>query len=60
VMTLAFSGVAAANLGSGARTIDSVFHTNQENAGAVDLVGDQLDKLVEVLWRVRLIVIDEI
>ena len=29
VATMAFAGVAAANLGSGATTIDSIFHTNQ-------------------------------
>ena len=39
VLTLAFSGVAAANLGGGAQTIDSIFHTNAEDA-CEDLFGD--------------------
>ena len=59
VLTVAFSGVAAANLGSGARTIDSIFHTNTDHA-AEDLVGDSLDALVDLLQHVRLIVIEEI
>ena len=59
VLTLAFSGVAAANLGDGASTIDSVFHTNKGDAHA-DLEGDGLDRLVEKLRRVELLVIDEI
>ena len=59
VLTVAFSGVAAANLGSGSRTIDSVFHTNTEDA-AKDLVGDALDHLVNALRSVRLVLIDEI
>ena len=58
-MTLAFSGVAAANLGDGASTIDSVFHTNADNARA-DLSGDSLDRLLEKLRHVKLLVIDEI
>lgn len=59
VLTLAFSGVAAANLGSGSCTIDSVFHTNADDASH-DLVGESLDRLVETVRPVRLIVIDEI
>ena len=59
VLTLAFSGVAAANLGGGAQTIDSVFHTNAENA-VQDLVGDKLDRLVAQLRHVELLLIDEI
>ena len=59
VLTVAFSGVAAANLGSGSRTIDSIFHTNTEEA-AKDLVGDALDRLVSTLRSVRILVIDEI
>jgi hypothetical protein len=59
VLTVAFSGVAAANLGSGSRTIDSIFHTNTEDA-ARDLVGGELDRLVSALRSVRLLVIDEI
>ena len=38
VLTVAFSGVAAANIGDGARTLDSVFHTNTDTA-AEDLSG---------------------
>ena len=59
VLTLAFSGVAAANLGGGAQTIDSVFHTNADHA-IEDLVGDQLDWLVARLRRVELLLVDEI
>ena len=59
VLTVAFSGVAAANLGSGSQTIDSIFHTNSQDA-AKDIVGDQLDRLVHTLRAVKLIVIDEI
>ena len=59
VLTLAFSGVAAANLGSGASTIDSIFHTNRA-AAAEDLVGDRLDELVNLLEGVELLVIDEV
>ena len=59
VLTLAFSGVAAANLGGGARTIDSIFHTNVDEA-LYDLVGEQLDRLVEELRHVELLLIDEI
>ena len=32
VLTMAFTGVAAANLGVGSKTIDSVFHTNRADA----------------------------
>ena len=39
VLTLAFSGVAAVNLGGGSCTIDSVFHTN-DGAADEDLVGE--------------------
>ena len=59
VLTMAFSGVAAANLGSGSCTLDSVFHTNAAEASQ-ELVGDSLDRLVDTLRPVRLIVIDEI
>jgi len=59
VLTMAFSGVASANLGTGSRTIDSIFHTNRAGAGE-DLVGDDLDKLYLELQHVQLIVIDEI
>ena len=56
---MAFSGVASANLGTGSRTIDSIFHTNRGDAGE-DLTGVDLDNLVEELQHVELIVIDEI
>ena len=59
VLTLAFSGVAASNLGDGASTIDSVFHTNSDNAKE-DLSGDALDRLLEKLRHVKLLVLDEI
>ena len=56
---MAFSGVAAANIGDGARTVDSVFHTNTDTA-AEDLSGEALDRLVETLRHVQLLVIDEV
>ena len=59
VLTVAFSGVAAANLGDGARTVDSIFHTNTDTA-TEDLTGEALDKAVELLKHVQFIVIDEI
>ena len=59
VLVLAFSGVAAANLGGGAQTIDSIFHTNEKNA-AEDLVGEELDALVKVLQDVPVRVDSEI
>ena len=59
VLTMAFSGVAASNLGTGSRTIDSIFHTNRAEA-AKDLIGEDLDALVDELGDVEFIVIDEI
>ena len=59
VLTMAFSGVASANLGTGSRTIDSIFHTNQADAGD-DLTGTDLDELVRQLEHIEFIVIDEI
>ena len=59
VLVLAHSGVAAANIGVGARTIDSLFHTNSEG-GQQDLKGDHLDDLVKQLKNLRMLVIDEI
>ena len=59
VLAMAFSGVASANLGAGSRTIDSIFHTNRPEA-AHDLVGPELDILVDELGCVDFIVIDEI
>ena len=59
VLTMAFSGVASANLGTGSRTTDSIFHTNRAGA-AEDLVGKELDILVDELGCVDFILIDEI
>ena len=59
MLTVAFSGVAAANLGGGARTVDSIFHTNSDDA-ADDLCGEALDKLVDELREVELLVLDEV
>ena len=59
VLTVAFSGVAAANIGDGARTLDSVFHTNTDTA-AEDLSGEALDTLKEMLCNVQLLAIDEV
>ncbi len=56
---MAFSGVAAASLGDGASTIDSILHTNAQDAKA-DLHGEKLDVLVQRLRHVKLLVIDEI
>ena len=52
VLTMALSGVASANLGTGARTIDSIFHTNRAEA-AEDLKGPELDVLVDELGCVE-------
>ena len=49
---MAFTGVASVNLGTGARTIDSIFHTNRNDANE-DLTGEDLDKLVEELRGVK-------
>ena len=59
VLTMAFSGVASANLGAGSLTIDSILHTNRAEA-AKDLTGPELDTLVNELGCVEFIVIDEI
>ena len=45
VLTLAFSGAAAANPGGGSRTIDSVFHTNSKHS--MTPMGNNLTSL----WR---------
>ena len=50
--------MAAANLGAGSKTIDSVFHTNRADA-ILDLAGEELDELVDELALVQLLVIDE-
>ena len=59
MLTVAYSGVAAANLGDGARTLDSVFHTNTDTA-TEDLSGEGLDRAVDMLRHVQLLVIDEV
>ena len=59
MLTVAFSGVAAADVGDGARTADSVFHTNAENAFE-DLKGEALDRAMEQLRHMQLLVIDEV
>ena len=59
VLTVAFSGVAAANLGGGSRTIDSICHTNAHNASQ-DLVGDNLAALAAEFHHVQLLLVDEI
>ena len=46
------TGVAAANLGTNPKTIDSVFHTNRADA-VEDLTGDALDNLVSDLESVE-------
>ena len=56
---VAFTGVAAANLGAGSKTIDSVFHADRADA-LEDLAGEQLDELVDELAPVKLLVIDEV
>ena len=59
VVTMAFSGIAAANLGAGATTIDSIYHTNAAGSEE-DLTGQRLDSLWDTLKGVELLVIDEI
>ena len=59
MLTVAFSGVAASNLGNGARTVDSIFHTDTDTS-AEDLTGEALGKAVVLLRHVQLLVIDEI
>ena len=56
VKMVAHTGVAAANLGGGATTIDSLFQIQD----ASDLGSEALDRLVEVLRCTELLVIDEI
>ena len=59
MLTVAHSGVAAANLSDGARTVDSVFHMNTDTS-TEDSTGDALDKAVAILRHLQLLVIDEI
>ena len=56
VKMVAHTGVAAANLGGGATTIDSLFRTQE----AEDLSSEALDRLVEQVRHAELLVIDEI
>jgi ATP-dependent exoDNAse (exonuclease V) alpha subunit len=56
VKMIAHTGVAAANLGGGATTIDSLFQTQESE----DLESEALDRLVEKLRDTELLVIDEI
>lgn len=58
VLTMAFNGMAPANLGASASTIDNIFHTIHCEAGE-DLTSVDLDNLVDELQHVQLIVIDE-
>ena len=53
---MALSGAAAVNIGGGARTIDSVSHTNTDNADE-DLVGEELDRRVALLEDVELAIV---
>ena len=59
VLMVAHTGVAAANMGGGAATINSVFKFASNNMEE-DLDGDRLNELVESLSKTRLIIIDEI
>ena len=52
-------GVAAANMGSGASTINSLFKLSADDMTA-DLDSEKLDELVTKLSKVRLLVIDEV
>ena len=55
VRTMAPTGVAAANLGDGSCTLDSIFLTQHEE----DLDDEKLDRLCEELSELRLLIIDE-
>ena len=59
VKSVAHTGVAAANLGGGATTIDSVFQGGGDNAEE-DLDGELLDRLVAEFADTELLLIDEI
>ena len=59
VLLVAHTGVAAANLGGGAATINSVFKFPASSVEE-DLDGDRLNELVERLSNTRLIIVDEI
>lgn len=52
-------GVASGNLEAGSRTIGNIFHTSRGDA-AEDLIGADLDNLVDELQHAQLIVVDNI
>jgi hypothetical protein len=59
VLACAHTGVASANIGGGASTIDSIFRLRGPEAGA-DLDGEKLDEFLATFAKVELVVIDEI
>jgi DNA replication protein DnaC len=59
VLKVAHTGVAAANMGGGASTIDSAFKLAGDDFSN-DLDGERLSSLVEAFKHVKLVVIDEI
>ena len=59
VLACAHTGVASANIGGGASTIDSIFKLRGPEAGA-DLDGQKLDEFLSTFEKVELVVIDEI
>jgi hypothetical protein len=59
VAMVAHTGVAAANMGSGATTIDRLFNLGGDKSEE-DLSDQALDSLVESLKNVKLLVIDEV
>ena len=59
MLLVAHSGVAAANLGGGASTIDSIFRFGGDNKDQ-DLEGTALDELIKEIGDAELLVIDEI
>ena len=59
VVVCAHTGVASANVGGGASTIDSIFKLRGAHAES-DLEGAALDSFVEIFQGVELLVIDEI
>ena len=59
VLMVAHTGVAASNMGAGAKTIDSIFKLAGDD-GKDDLDGAKLHEFVESVRQSRLLVIDEI
>lgn len=59
VLTVRSTRPEESDLGTGARTVDSIFKTNTEKA-ALDLKGNELDNLVSLLRNVELLVIDDV